>query len=51
MLRDRDTIRGKQAIVMSGECADRNCGDCTDESCTCPCHREDEPEDYENESP
>jgi hypothetical protein len=42
MLRDRQTIRGKQAIVLSSECVDRNCGDCTDPDCCCECHVLDE---------
>lgn len=41
MLRDRQTIRGKQAIVLSSECVDRNCGGCMDPDCCCECHVQD----------
>jgi hypothetical protein len=50
MLRNRQTIRGKEAIVLSTECVDRTCGDCTDPDCCCECHRQDEERD-EEESP
>ena len=53
MIRDRRTVRGVD-ITLSTECVNhRDCSDCTDESCGCSCHREDEEHDEteEYESP
>lgn len=45
----RMASRGYQ--TLSGECLDRNHGDCADESCQCSCHREDHGRDEDDESP
>jgi len=50
MIRDRSTVRGKEAIVLSDECLSRTCGDCTDPDCLCSCHRQDEDQEGD-ESP
>jgi hypothetical protein len=53
MSRDRESIRTREWITLSSECLDKVHGDCTNESCSCACHREneDQGEDETDESP
>lgn len=51
MIRDRRSSRTEAAIVLSVECVDRDCGDCTDPDCSCSCHLLQADEDGEDESP
>jgi hypothetical protein len=44
-MRDRQTIRGREQLTMSGECLDHEHGDCENPDCSCPCHSQDEDQD------
>jgi hypothetical protein len=51
MARNRESIRTREAIVLSVECVERSCGDCQDPDCSCPCHKTENEETIEDESP
>jgi hypothetical protein len=50
MSRDRESIRTRERLTLSGECLDYDHGDCTSEECQCPCHRLNDEEEID-ESP
>jgi hypothetical protein len=50
MSRDRESVRTREWITLSSECLDKSHGDCTNESCTCDCHRLNDEEETD-ESP
>jgi hypothetical protein len=40
-------IASRSYQTLSGECLDHDHGDCESEECNCPCHRENEERDEE----